>query len=342
VRLSRNDACDMCNTDPTEIAYREIRELCLTDPLAARHKLAALLQTRNLLFEKIVERASEPDDSRLRQTIARTLQRRPEARKFSMQLREWHARETDEFTLSAIDDALNVEPSTPRKPRRPTEPEDLAATYRYLSGRLRHRVLNAMPRAGFNIEQVRTALIQSGAPQVERFLRQLDEVTDSLRAVQSAVDFEDEARIFERQAIDLLQWSKELALRYQRSFAEVSIRIDGGEPGGRIIATTFLLETIFLNLWDNSRQVVAGRCCIVLRIRVSRRTVTVQVLDNGPGLVPEDVHRAFQLQYSATRRPGRGHMEVNDAVRRLGGTAKVQKIVGAGYRVVLRLPRGEA
>jgi signal transduction histidine kinase len=332
----------MNDADPAEVAYREMRELCLVDPLAARRHLTGLLQAHDALFEKIVERASGPDDGRLRQTIARALQRRPEVRMFTAQLREWRARETDEFTLSAIDDALFVEPSVSRKVRPLTEPEDLAATYRYLSGRLRHRVLNAMPRAGWNVEQVRAALLQSSVAGLESFLRQLDEVADSLRAVQSAVDFEDEATIFERQVIDLPLWLKALAFRYQKSFADVSVRIDGGYQSGRIVATTFLLETIFRNLCDNSRQAVTGRCCIVLSIRVNRRSVTVQVLDNGSGLMPEDAERAFQLQYSSTRRPGRGHMEVNDAIRRLGGTARVKKIAEAGYRVVLSFPRGEA
>ena len=56
-------------------------------------------------------------------------------------------------------------------------------------------------------------------------------------------------------------------------------------------------------------------------------------------IAAEDAERAFRLQYSSTQRAGRGHMEVNDAVTRLGGTATVQAEPGEGYRVVLVLPR---
>ncbi|MEO6326251.1 MAG: ATP-binding protein, partial [Thermoanaerobaculia bacterium] len=117
-----------------------------------------------------------------------------------------------------------------------------------------------------------------------------------------------------------------------------TLRVDTEGGGERIVATNFLLETIFRNLWDNSRQAVDGRCVITVSIHADRDVVTVRVIDNGPGLTAEDAERAFRLQYSSTHRPGRGHMEVNEAVLRLGGTATVQDVSGAGYRVVMSFP----
>lgn len=313
----------------------------MTDPLATKRSIVALLEARNPLFDDVLALATGPGDGRLRQTIARALQKRPEAETFAATLRLWRARETDEFTLSAIDDALTPELAAPRRPRRTEDLPDIGATFRFLSGRLRHRVLNAMPRAGLKTYQLRTAIQRMGTAPPEDVLRRLDELGDALRAVEEAVDFHDETTLFERRIVELVSWLGSCRVLYSKSFPRVSISVDSERRTAYVLATEFLLGTIFRNLWDNSRQAVADPCRITTIVLADGDNVLVRILDSGRGFDAEDAERAFHIQYSSTQRAGRGHMEVNDAVMRLGGTATVQAVPDGSYRVVLSFPRAD-
>jgi signal transduction histidine kinase len=328
----------MSALDAAATTYRELREMCLSDPLAARRRLTFLLDSNAPLFAKIIECAGGPDDSRLRQTIARSLQRRPEVQRYARTLQDWHARERDEFTRSAIGDALAVSSTSSNKGRRLDEPADLATTYRYVAGRLRHRILNAMPRTGLNVTQVRAALLQNGVFQAENVLRCLSDLANSLRAIEAAVDFGDADELFMEQPINLSDWLQRFAVTYQRAYADVTIRNDIGDEAGAIVATNFLLETILRNLCDNSRQAASGHCIVTFSGAVKRRSLAVRVVDNGPGLAVDDAERAFQFRYSSTHGAGRGHLEVEDAMRRLGGSARVERLTEAGNRIVLTFP----
>lgn len=324
--------------EDAEAAYQELRQLCLTDPLAAKRRIIALLDTQDPLFGGLLARAGGPDDGRLRQTIARSLQKRPEVTSFASTLRAWRARETDEFALSALEDILTIDSLPARRPHRMDDLPDVAASFRFLSGRLRHRVLNAMPRAGLKIDQLR-AVVQRSAEPAGEVLQLLDELRSALGAVEAAMDFGEETALFERRVLGLVAWLGSFRTLYLRPYPGMSVRIDADGDGARVSATEFLLQTIFRNLWDNSRQAAEGPCAITTTVHAERDALLVHVVDSGPGFNADDVERAFRLQYSSTRRAGRGHMEVNDAISQLGGTAAVQPVTGAGYRVVLSFPR---
>lgn len=324
--------------EDAEAAYQELRQFCLTDPLAAKRRIIALLDTQDPLFGALLARAGGPDDGRLRQTIARSLQKRPEVASFASTLRAWRARETDEFALSALEDVLTIDSLPTRRPHRMDDLPYVVETFRFLSGRLRHRVRNAMPRAGLKIDQLRTVVQRSAEP-TEEVLQRLDELRSVLAAVEAAVDFGEETALFERRVLDLVSWLGTFRTLYLRSYPHMSISIGTDEGEAWVSAEEFLLETIFRNLWDNSRQGAEDRCAVTTAIRAERDALLVQVVDSGPGFSADDPERAFQLQYSSTRRAGRGHMEVNDAISRLGGTASVRPVAGAGYRVVLSFPR---
>jgi len=74
--------------------------------------------------------------------------------------------------------------------------------------------------------------------------------------------------------------------------------------------------------------------------------VTFAVIDDGPGIEPEDLHRIFDRFYQADRRPGRhlgsglGLAIVAELVRAMGGSVRAESPLGdaGGTRLLVSLP----
>jgi len=321
--------------------YELLRQLCLTDPLAAKSRIAGLLESDDVVLRELLAAAAEHNGARVRQTIARAAHGHRHLPNIADTLRSWRESETDEFTAAAIDDALGS--SARPKQTKPTFVEDLpdiAFTYDYVSRRLRHRVLNAMPRAGFEVRRIQDA-VRQGMP-LDALVQYLDKLWTALRSVEEAMELEAEASSFRPTPRNLDAWVRDHAIRFAAVTTGVEFRFDvEADEHATVLALDYLLDTIFRNLWRNSIEATPGNTIISVIIRTSADAIIVSVIDNGYGFSTEDVHLAFQMQYSSSGDPlrGRGHMEVADAMTRLGGRATIAATPLHGFRVALRFPR---
>ena len=95
---------------------------------------------------------------------------------------------------------------------------------------------------------------------------------------------------------------------------------------------------VFWNLWKNAQQAVGNPCEITVRVTLRASEAELLFLDNGGGFSQDHAGVAFVEQFSSkgTDR-GRGLLEVQDAIRRLGGTVELA-VIGGAYRIRMLLP----
>lgn len=320
--------------------YETLRYLCLVNPLQAKQDFMALLDGDKVVLESVLKQAaSDPGGARVRSMIARSI---PGHRAFPdlvSILELWQQSETDEFARMAIADALaKPERKKASHSKLTSDLPDLSKTYEFLSQRLRHRILNVLPRAGLSVDQLRDALIEG--KDLDTILALVNDLKSTLRHLERNIDQITEEVDFEPMNIRLIDWLQAFAARFRSGRSDVEIMIVG-DATATVNANRYLLDTIFRNLWVNSAQAVIGKCQITTRVSVERTQIVVAIVDNGPGFTAVDAESAFRLQYSSSRDPerGRGHMEVADAMRRLAGNAAVELVPNNGFRAVLRLPR---
>ena len=126
--------------------------------------------------------------------------------------------------------------------------------------------------------------------------------------------------------------------RYAEQFEPIPLTLEG-DADAAVEASNFLLETAFWNIWTNAHQAVPSGITITLRMERSHDEVTVLVSDNGEGF-PEGIREtAFQRQYSTKGEDrGRGLLEIQDAVERLGGSSSLVRDELGRLRLRLALP----
>jgi signal transduction histidine kinase len=325
--------------EPAASVYETLRRGCLTNPTEAKQQFMRLLEGDKPLLNSVLSAASGPDGTRVRSMIARAVRGHAALPTIRSVLEQWQQSERDEFTRMAIADALasSSAKAHPRGPKLTNDLPELSRTYEFLSRRLRHRVLNVLPRTAFSADRVRDALIDGR--DATFILPLLDDLKATLRNLEKVIDQIAEEGDFEPTEVRLTDWLRRFALRFKNGRTDVQVAITTtDELPGVVLANGYLLDVIFRNLWNNSVQSAPTPCQIMTRVSVSLAEVLVTVVDNGPGLTSDAAISAFQFQYSSSSDPkkGRGHLEVADAIGRLMGTAAVEEIAGQGLRVVLR------
>lgn len=128
-----------------------------------------------------------------------------------------------------------------------------------------------------------------------------------------------------------------------------------GEAGGEInisvgaarslITDRFSMEQIFSNLFDNAVKYRHPDRPLELSVKalpIGRRSIRIEVADNGRGIAPEDHERVFELfrRSGPQDKPGEGIglAHVRSLVRNLGGEITVTSTLGGGSTFVIRLP----
>jgi heavy metal sensor kinase len=118
-------------------------------------------------------------------------------------------------------------------------------------------------------------------------------------------------------------------------------------PGLRVRASTPLLLRVLMNLVDNA--VKHGGNGAHIRMRAARKSdaVLLEVLDDGPGIAPEDRARIFERFYRTDAARARGGAGLGLAIVRsivlaLGGHVAVDSEPGRGSCFQVRLPLSDA
>jgi hypothetical protein len=266
----------MNDSGTSQTLYQELRQMAYEDPLAAKQKFLEVLDEDEDVLQEVLQFATAPSDSRLRMLIARSVQRRSDRSRLTGILTSWRGLETDEFTLAAIDDALAGTPGKPPRAK-PADLPDLANTFRFISGRLRHRVLNMVPRTALSLEQLRDEIILAVEEDtLPRLLLCLDDLKTCLRRLEQSVNFDAEAAHFAITTVHLPQWLQEHANRFQAEFGPTLIRVDFDYyDQAKISASPYLLDLVFSNLWLNSRQAVGDACRITVQGKVEGKKISI-------------------------------------------------------------------
>ena len=329
----------MANPEETFLA---LRKLAAENPRQARKEFATLLDSSSGVLEDVLRLVGAPGEGRLRQLIANAVKQRPDKSRLIPYLRRWLAAETDEFAKAAIAGALTgVDESAFGSRRTPSDPTHLVDTYRYVAERLCHRIRNSLTGPAQHLRALESLLNGGFDSKTIEAKAAIAQLKDSFRTVSRIVEFNVDDTYFEWRTVDLVAWLRAMtSTNYIPKNSPLTLRFDGLTEGKfiRIWANDLMLETVFWNLWKNAQQAVGNPCEITVRVTLRASEVELLFLDNGGGFSQDHAGVAFVEQFSSkgTDR-GRGLLEVQDAIRRLGGTVELA-VIGGAYRIRMLLP----
>jgi signal transduction histidine kinase len=172
----------------------------------------------------------------------------------------------------------------------------------------------------------------------------LEEVGQSAEALSEIVkavktySYLDQAPIQEVDVVESLE--NTLVLLRPKITAGISITRDYAEDVPRIEAYGSELNQVWTNLIDNAIDAIAGQGVLALRAFTADGVVTVDIIDDGPGIPQEIQPRIFEPFYT-TKDPGVGtglglHIAYNIIVNKHRGKLQVVSRTGeTRFRVVL-------
>jgi signal transduction histidine kinase len=104
------------------------------------------------------------------------------------------------------------------------------------------------------------------------------------------------------------------------------------------------LEHMIGHLVQNALDATAGGGRVAVRLGAEGRSAWLEVRDTGGGMSPEFVRERLFKPFETTKSAGMGIGVYESAqyVKSLGGEIRVESAVGAGTRVRVVLPRGDA
>ncbi|HUT01206.1 MAG TPA: ATP-binding protein [Phycisphaerae bacterium] len=144
--------------------------------------------------------------------------------------------------------------------------------------------------------------------------------TDLRRVVSELVDF------FTPQATDV-----RVVLRSALPEAPVACRVDEK-----------LMKQALLNLMINAVQAMPDGGELLIKVATQGDRGTVEVIDTGPGMAPDEIGRIFEVYYSTKKRgTGLGLPTTRRIVHEHGGTIQIESEPGKGTRFVIALPLDE-
>jgi len=144
---------------------------------------------------------------------------------------------------------------------------------------------------------------------------------------------------FRLRPVALHEWLTHMNAEYATRYTRIDLQIRAQEDvkARRILGSDYLLRLVFWNLWVNAHQAVGNPCSIVLHCEMQGDVFSVIVSDSGRGFPADMVGVAFECQYSRHGGPnrGRGLLEVQDAIQKLGGDSQLVEVTSGEYRVQL-------
>jgi signal transduction histidine kinase len=172
---------------------------------------------------------------------------------------------------------------------------------------------------------------------LEEVGKSAEAMSDIVKAVKT-YSYLDQAPIQEVDVVESLE--NTLVLLRPKITAGITITRDYADDVPRIEAYGSELNQVWTNLIDNAIDALAGRGELTLRAFTAESVVTVEVIDDGPGIPPEIQPRIFEPFYT-TKDPGVGtglglHTAYNTIVHKHRGQLEVASRPGeTRLRVVL-------
>jgi signal transduction histidine kinase len=323
----------------SDVIYQRLSRAVLEDPKAARSSFLALFETGSPYLQEILSRAGRPGESRVRQTIANAIRTHPDKSRIIDHLLIWRDSEVDEFALRAIDAAIS---DTEHRAQTGTRSREFGASlqvseiYRYVSERLRHKLRNAMLGVQNQSVEIRAAIARGNLDVIPAHIAKLNDSMLILGRMLEAAEVD--PRYFELRPAILSAWLTEMNKRYAGQYEQVGLELLG-DTGVQITASDYLLETAFWNIWVNAQQAIGQNTKIVIRFTTYGDKVRLLIIDNGMGFPVTLRDVAFSQTYSSKHPSrGRGLMETQDAIERLGGSVRLTEVAPAELRIEIKLP----
>lgn len=176
--------------------------------------------------------------------------------------------------------------------------------------------------------------------EAERLGQRLDEV---IRAASRPIEEHTEA-------LDPIALLDGVAERWRPLFEQqgVALHVDPPQGSGPMVARPSFLRDALTNLVDNALKYrdPEKRSAVWLRVRIERRWVQFEVVDNGLG-VPPAMRKAIFERFRRVEGPGRGRAGghglglafVAEAAQMHGGKVECREGVDGGARFILRVRR---
>ena len=326
----------------SETLYDRLRRLAVEDPKTARKVFLEAFEANNTDLPEFLDRLRKPGESRLRQVVANAVRAHPEKRRLVPELLLWRDAETDEFTRRAIAGAFSgVDASVLQHSKESSTdvlPKEVVDAYRYVSERLRHRLRNTMLSAQAQASRLKSAAQNGAVADIQVPLAKINDALLSLSRELEATDAD--PQYFQQRSIVLSDWLSQMDLRYTSRYSSVNLKlINADNPEARILASDYLLEIVFWNVWLNAHQAAVINCSVTVVFETAGKDLILKILDSGQGFSKDLKDIAFEEMYS-TKTPGRGRglLEIQEAVERLGGQARLYEEKPSEYRLQIRLP----
>jgi signal transduction histidine kinase len=110
----------------------------------------------------------------------------------------------------------------------------------------------------------------------------------------------------------------------------------------KLTTNSELLEQVLVSLAGNA--VKYTRTCMRIEATAEEDYVAIAIVDDGPGVAPQEQHRIFERFYRSSRKGdgfGLGLAIARQAIEALGGTLELDSYPGAGARARVVVPVGE-
>lgn len=335
----------MQNRNDVTAYHQKLRRLAVEDPLLASDEFLAILDSDPAALEGILQLVSSPGEGRLRQIIANAVRSLPAKERLVPFLIRWRDVETDEFAFRAINGALvdlDLSSYTPVDRSAPLVPPEIVEGYRYAADRLSHKLRNALSNPEARILRLRSAVnALTDDAQKGRLLSLLGELNDDLQRVGRVIgSVESDPSYFQIRPIQLSDWLALMNKKYGSQYSPIKLTIKSDLDSSVVtLASDYLFETVFWNLWVNAQEAVGEVCSITVVITEEAEVLKVVLIDNGDGFPPELENVIFRQMFSnKSPERGRGLLEVQDAVERLHGRVGLVEVGPREYRVRIIIP----
>jgi C4-dicarboxylate-specific signal transduction histidine kinase len=322
--------------------FERLRKLAVEDPNEARRLFLEVFDANSEELRELLTQLRRPNEGRLRQIVANTIRNHSEKQRVIPELLHWRVNETDEFARRAIEAALadvdiRAAPEPANQDALPSR--HLADLYRYVSSRLRHRLRNTMLSAQTQANRLTKLLPTGTSADIQTTIAKLNDAMLRIGRDLEATDVDDE--YFRQRSVSLSDWLERLNAQYAATFRPITLQIiKPNAEACRIFGSDYLLETMFWNIWLNAQQAVGDRNCeITIEFLQHGEEVELLINDNGDGF-PSDLKDVLFQQVYSTKSPGRGRgmLEIQDAVERLGGDIELYVAREREYRIRVHLP----
>ncbi len=229
------------------------------------------------------------------------------------------------------------------------------AAWQEVARRLAHEIKNPLTPIQLSTERIqrrfqKLAPLLRTTPETTEFRRVLDEgahiiQTESRILKNLLSEFSRFARLpmCKPEQIDLHGLIEETLRRFDGSLEAITIRKRYDAQISSVTADPEQLQRVLTNLLDNSLDALVDEPDRLIEIRTLlndvRRSVTIELSDNGPGIAAEDYEHLF-LPYFSTKRKGTGLglAIVRQIVSDHNGFIRAEPNLPKGTRFIVELP----